>query len=472
MKLQKKLNHFIKYSPYLILIFFSIFSFLSLSIDLLDHHSFRQTQTNLITKNIDIFSIESLINTKLPIFSEPWIFIQEFPIYQLSVKIIFLLLNDYDLSSRLTSLLYFLASIYLVYKLYSPTKFNTIILFVSSPILIFFSSAALIESTATFFCILYVYVLTKNNNIFFPVITLVIVGITKLTLLPILIYYVCFIDKTFKKRNFIDLFISGFLILIWKNNADFYSLQSYITEILASHNLRGWIVGGFDDRFNYDILFKYVGRSIIYTGPGLLLFYFIRNKNYLINYFILILIPFICFPKINYIHDYYLFSTSFFIYLYTIKIIKKEEKELTHFLKLLIISINIFPFFISFGNKQSLLEIRLNENISITRETTLEISSFIRKQSNLDDIILSYNYNGWSSELAYYSDRKFTIAFNENILIKILDDDNRKEKFKYILLCNSNINNVDNYTYVKEFNNKLNYCKLFSSNLFSKARIE
>ena len=473
----------------LVIVYSSLFVLFSLDIPILEHHSFRQTQTAIISWYI--VGPFDLINTPLPIFGPPWLLNQELPIFQYLVKVIYFgigldtlqgLQNVGRSLSWVLSLLV-LVPIYYLSKLYSIDREDFFIfssLYLSAPLYVFFSTSFAIESTALLVSMIFLYFFNRYLiyrktlalilfSFFLSLSLLVkVTTATPFLLLTLFIYITHIYKDEFDFRIFSRLAIASLipiiLLILWKGHADSIAVSSILTEDLSSSSniMKEWIFGTIDDRININIYVKVFARILLYSSPGLLIIilvslffhyrkliqvssYIDKSTLLLISIILLIFITIFTFPKLHYIHDYYQYSIGIFAIFFISILLHKLKSNVKLFLVVLSISLNILAFFYhpisdSFYTKRF-------DYIGSDKQISFEkISSIIIENSETDDLIISSGFNGWSSELAFFTKRKFLINW-PHAFDKRLSEYKRMglaSNIKLAIICNYSIPGMSN----------------------------
>lgn len=440
-----------KYPLYLFLFstvtFFTV-NIIGLSEPVFSIHSFRQSQTALTS----YYLIENgfSFNYETPVVGFPWSIPFEFPLYQWIVSIISSIFNFNLLATGrfVSSLLGFMCVVPIYKSLFSlgiSRKYFFYIssLFLTSPLYLYWSGTFMIESTALFFTLYFFYYSIKIfncnyqfKNFFVGGLFLTLALLQKVTtVLPVLVLVCIYYFFNFNlytlivKKKFIILFFLLFilpvLILIcWVNFTDSVKELNPIGLSLTSKALHGWNWGDINIRFSkllwIDTVFK---RNIISNSPlgyigllaSLLCFSFSKyhTKKIIISLIFLFIFPFVLFPKLHQIHNYYqyanfvfyilLLSTSI-IYLTEFVIIKLLNKSLNLNIILAIVftclvSINFSKFYFGGYGKDRFAEKDISHN------RTYLVSEFIKKNTPRHLPIIVYGFD-WSSDIAFHSERK------------------------------------------------------------------
>lgn len=427
---------------------------------ILEMHSFRQTQTALSAFYLaDGFRLDYLT----PVVGYPWSIPFEFPLFQ------WVVINTSNLfqlpltsSGRLISLVFSLLCLIPINGLIirsgmkSSESLYMQSLFLSSPIYIFWAGTFMIESTALFFILSFLFFAYKiyqkkenNYDFIFATLFLTLAFLQKATTaLPIFCLciflftiktngYKYFYKPMFIKNNYKLLITFGLPLIIgvcWVNFTDFIKEQNTIGYYLTSSALWNFNWGDLSTRFSttlwHDVVIK---RSIFqssahYLSAIIILFsLFIKNKFFLKEKTIISLIAFtlafLFFPKLHVIHNYYQYAnTIFYLFslffatqniiisysLYRIDKLRNPVNLFEKFFFLLNIKNILFPLIVilsMINYYNSNYHFKKNNIITIENNRTLILADFIKKNSPIDKPIVIYGYQ-WNSELAFYAERK------------------------------------------------------------------
>lgn len=441
MKFKFSLNIFSK-ALFLISIFgILLINIINLGNPILDEHAFRQTQTALTSYYIKQDGFKFSYET--PVVGEPWSIPFEFPLYQLIVARLSKTFN-YPLTNtgKLVSLLFTLLSCFPLFFLLKKLNINknaiffSLMLFLSSPLYLFWSGTFMIETLALFFTLNFLYfgvLIYKGNfqflNFFFYFVFLTLALLQKITTAIIPLFLLCLIflilitkikNVLVRKRLLIKLFISTALpvsiAFLWVKYTDFIKQKNIIGASFTSDALFEWNYGSIEQRYSMALWFHTIFKRNISQSSFLVLgcvgvflgFFLIKERE--IKFVILImlllfLLPFFIFTNLHIVHSYYQLANSIFwsvsvgiSIFYLIRFFPKYENILYVLLFSFFLFSNYFFFTKSYLQPKEL-------KISEENSRTLRISNFIKKNTNENQPIVIYGY-GWSSEVAFYSERR------------------------------------------------------------------
>ena len=302
---------------------------------------YRQTQTALAT--LWMSSSESWIDFIFPVFGYPWLLPMEYPIFQIISNLISKLeIFSIETSGRSLSLvIYYLSLIPIRYilknKIHNDLLFY--IFYLTSPLLLYFSSKFLIDGFV-FFLSVSVFatflMLVKDfsiRNVILFIFFCNLCGLQKITgLMAALsgcgVYFIFYLISLKDKNSFIEIFKFSFVFLIsiilpilWVIYSDEIKNSFYLTSFLTSDALANWNYGNLNQRLDIYNLAKLFGWRITVLGGmfalflRLLLFRFnkLEENKIAISCLTCGLFGPIFFFNLYLVHDYYLISSLAFI---------------------------------------------------------------------------------------------------------------------------------------------------------------
>jgi len=313
----------------------------------LDMYAFRQAQTALTSY---WFIKEGFaLAYQTPVGGRPWAIPFEFPLYQGIVAVIAKAFNlSLDAVGRLVSYLFLLAclwpiaGIFRLLKLHRETFYIFAALILSSPVYLYWGRSFMIETTALFFTIAFLYYFTLGvregftascNALLLLCATLALLQ-KSTTALPVLIVmaliyaYVTLRQaegfKSLFKLRVLAVPVFGFLIpvvvaYIWIKFTDDQKSLNVLGQYLTSARLSPWNWGTFAQRFE-PALYEKVILIRMFVGNlgavvGLVLFVYFPiwcikqgRKIELVLFCIALalgFLPFFMFPNLHLVHTYY-----------------------------------------------------------------------------------------------------------------------------------------------------------------------
>ena len=298
-----------------------------------NHHSFRQSQTAI---TIYWMLNENLFSYIVPVTLPPWNMPRELPLYQFTVVILCKIFDfQIETCARGVSIIYFYLSSFLLYKnsllLFKSriTSRLVILLYLYSPVYLFWSRTCMIESCAVFFGLAFMYYalcFIKKNQI--NTVGLIVFGILAAlikitTFYPILIFiffYGLFYNIKFLKNKltwyifFLILIsiISWYLYCKRANEFDFLFIGSGQEGISWISDIQNKF---FDLEF-WKIIFWQVKNQVFTSFLFLLSLIFFGKKDVpylatIIGFFFAIF----SFANLYFVHDYYIYGSGFLLIL-------------------------------------------------------------------------------------------------------------------------------------------------------------
>lgn len=313
----------------------------------LDMYAFRQTQTALTSY---WFIKEGFaLAYQTPVGGTPWAIPFEFPLYQAIVAIVAKTFNlSLDAVGRMVSYLFLLACLWpiagivRVLKLNRETFFIIAALILSSPVYLYWGRSFMIETTALFFTIAFLYYFVSGlregfsascNALLLACATIALLQ-KSTTALPVLIVaaliyaYVTLRQaegfKSLFKLSVLAVPVFGFLIpvvvaYVWVKFTDDQKSLNILGEYLTSARLSSWNWGTLAQRFEpalYDkviLMRMFVGNLGAVVGLALFIYFPIwcvkqGRKNELALFCIALalgFVPFFMFPNLHIVHTYY-----------------------------------------------------------------------------------------------------------------------------------------------------------------------
>ncbi|MGP4672544.1 hypothetical protein ACSV5N_11335 [Agrobacterium salinitolerans] len=325
----------------------AFFSIYYLTQQPLDMYAFRQTQTAITSY---WFIKEGFaLAYQTPVGGKPWAIPFEFPLYQGIVAVIAKTFNlSLDAVGRLVSYLFLLAclwpvaGIFRIFKLKREAFYIFSALLFSSPVYLYWGRSFMIETTALFFTIAFLYYFSLGMregfsircNAFLLLCATLALLQKSTTALPVMIVaaliyaYVTLRQaerfKSLFKLKVLAVPVFGFLIpvivaYVWVKFTDDQKSLNILGEYLTSARLSYWNWGTFAHRFEpalYDkviLLRVFVGNLGAVVGLGLFIYFPIWCKKHgrrtELTLFCIALtlgfLPFFMFPNLHIVHTYY-----------------------------------------------------------------------------------------------------------------------------------------------------------------------
>ena len=462
---------------------------------ILEQHSFRQTQTAISIFYLikDGFTLSYIT----PVIGQPYSIPFEFPIFHFIVGLLskFLTVN-LDVMGRLVSLIFSIGVLIvndLVLKEIQVDKrarLFAFLLIIFSPVFLFWSGTFMIESAALFFTVsslLCAAKYFKQQRYLYLLCWLIFANLAMLqkvttALFPYIfgcfaILYASVANKKIKAWRLLALsLLLAIPILLgyaWVLYTDVLKSANPIALVkLTSSALSSWNYGTFAQRLSLDFwYFNLYLRAIAPTalfGIGIVASFFCfidsriskRIKCLIGGFFVLYSLPQLVFTNLFIVHNYYHYAVIIYLCNY-IAISYEQLFRVCKKLSIFLVSATCICSLIFFSR-----EYRHPKFDHIPKSfRTLEISYEVRKYTNAEDVFVLFGYD-WSSEVAYYSERK-SLSVPEWYLERFdIDELNRylDKSPKMIVFCNNNNHRYDSfmtrmhgYELVKE----LHDCSLF-----------
>ncbi len=424
----------------------AFFSLYYVSQQPLDMYAFRQTQTALtsywIIKEGFTFAYQT------PVGGRPWAIPFEFPLYQGLVAVI---AKTFDLSldvvGRLVSYLFLLAclwpiaGIFRLLKLNRETFYIFAALILSSPVYLYWGRSFMIETTALFFTIAFLYYFTLGlregftascNALLLLCATLALLQ-KSTTALPVLVVaaliyaYVTLRHaegfKSLFKLRVVAPPVFGFLVpvviaYIWVKFTDDQKSLNLLGEYLTSARLSAWNWGTFAERFAPPLYEKVILMRVfvgnIGAVVGLILFIYFpiwcikKGRKTELALFSIALalgfLPFFMFPNLHIVHTYYQSANlAFLLFAAALAlgtIYSYAPKAITGFF-LFIVASNYVYFGIKYYPA-------ISQRFS-SYDRDIAVGKSLKNATTEDGQFIALG-NDWSSTFSYFAERKsFTI---------------------------------------------------------------
>ncbi len=403
---------------------------------ILDQHAFRQTQTAIsaywISKNWYFF------NYQTPVLGYPWMIPFELPVYQWIVAIIATLLPiNLDQAGRVVSLGFFLLSYIplkgIVGRINSHKDLPIFIfaILMLSPIYLFWSRAFLMESTALFFSLSFVYSVAKylqrQSLVGFALMTIcaILAACIKITT------YVSFSfagamfvihDMWVYRRNIfkrseilkyiaiaLSVILSVAVLEVWVQYSDALKDKLQFGYLLTSKNLFYWNFGNLHQRLSSKLWSVVFGRAMEQTLGSPLIFWTVAGMSLMGSRktlilqalcFALYISNFLIFTNLHIIHDYYQYSNAIFL----VVGVSLGVWESFHKFSASIFA-TLFACFILvelIGFKLYFYHDMINQS---NAPQTLALANYLRKNTASNEVVVGFGLQ-WASDVPYYAERR------------------------------------------------------------------
>jgi hypothetical protein len=413
--------------------------FVGIAKPLLDLHSFRQTQTALSAYWIIHDGISLAYET--PVLGYPWRIPLEFPIYQWILALLGLIGIPIEVAGRLVSYCFFIACLWPLWMIFRLMKLKTeiflitAILFVSSPLYLFWSRTVMVESTALFFAALWlallIALLTMPKATWSSFIAVAAAGTTaglvKITTLPPFYFLggLFFLDRayiTWREGQISDRWkTSAFAILaftipivityVWVVYSDeIKAAGNPFSQGLTSTALHEWNFGTIHQRLTPYFWEYIVGHRVLKDLFGYSwIFAILLAGTVLISsrYVMLMLaaglaflIPFLLFTNLHWAHNYYQYANGVFLIVLVgfaiTNLFDADRTRLGISLLALIVAGQIAYFYVHFAPYLT---------ADYSKNPTLRLARLAKSLTSENQSLLVI-WPDWSSEVPFYSQRK------------------------------------------------------------------
>jgi len=314
---------------------------------LIEQHGYRQTQTGLTALYFikEGFKIDYIT----PMFGYPWKVPMEFPMYQYFVAAYKVYSGkNLDIAGRIVSIAFLYLSlipVFFIGKLFTNKVSNAIWLLpciIIHPLTIYWSRSFLIESTALFFNLLYVWVglelLYKQKIwLYMPLILLgVIAPISKSTtgLIHIIclgIFYLFHLLERFKWENikneilfYLPKGLVAFVIplvstIVWTKWTDQIKVANFTSDFWASSDpvMQKWNFGTLEQKLSLDVWkqidgFEFHFIIILIILLAISVSFRVKYWKEIVAFTVSGLAGPLIFTNLYYVHDYYSFANTVF----------------------------------------------------------------------------------------------------------------------------------------------------------------
>jgi len=408
---------------------------------ILEAHGFRQTQTAL---TVYYYIKEGIkLDYLTPVIGQNWAIPFEFPIYQILVAAVVNVTHaPLDSAGRIVSWVFMClccGPLYLsLRRLGAPaaTCLLCVALVMGAPEYVFWSGTFMIETTALFFTLCFVFYAlrilqkrAKTLDYLLGALFLTLGLLQKVTtILPVAMMFSLLVAVTYLRpatifREWRPIAASAAMVLlgvalmyVWTVHSDLVKTHNPIGATMMSSKLLQWNFGTLSQRLSSQlwsqVLYERVFRGSVFgaTGAVAILCGIVLAPQVRMRWTIAIatlagLSQFLIFTNLHIIHDYYQVSaTLYFLIAVGLSVGALAEKFapgrplLFALAAIALVGANFFGF----GNTYASVR-RIQMTTSNT--TTLNISEFIKSATAQDDVVVWYGFD-WSSEVAYYSQRK------------------------------------------------------------------
>lgn len=413
-----------------------------ISLPILEEHSFRQTQTALTAYYLKLDGFKFGYET--PVVGEPWSIPFEFPIYQWIVANISSYTDiQLTVAGRIVNLFFVILCCVPIWRglkllnIKEEAIYCSLILFLTAPTYLFWAGTFMIEGAALFFSLAFLYYAVKILKGFYSLqcylllsLFLLLASLQKITtvlpvvmvLCPFLISSLLFQKNTSAINYYKELIKFGIAILIpigiaviWITYTDQIKSQNLIGMKLTSASLSQWNYGTLSQRLSTDfwdglILYRSIWKSSFSFIGIFIIFYalvFLKNRHLkiiILTSIALFLTPFLLFANLHLIHNYYQTSNVVFLSIavgislfYVLEGLFGRDNILLPTILIIISLSNIYYY------KQDYYPKKISD---ISAHRTIVLGNFIKEQTDPSFPVVWIGGYDWSSEVAFYSERK------------------------------------------------------------------
>lgn len=406
----------------------------------LDIHGFRQTQTAISVYWLAKGGPWLVYHT--PVFGAPWSVPFEFPLYQWLVALLAGLSPlSVDQAGRVVGVMFLLGSALVLYRLVRRVSGSgTSALFacgamLASPLILFWSRAVMIESTAVFFSLLFVHATVAFHQVcgrrgrwaLVMVTAAVLAALVKITTFfgfavfvaaGLLVHVLRSRDRAARMACLPTLAGAALAVLAalaalktWLAFADAAKAQTLLGGSLTSTNLASWNYGPLalrlDPAFWDTVVFGRalvdgLGHPWLLTGAVLVLVYERRHLGWLALLAVGYLAPFLTFANLHWVHNYYQYANIMFpcvALALALWLLARSSRGGT--LAAMAAAVLVCAL--------SWTELRRQFVPTILRDyrddRVMVLARFLQTHTSADQAILGFGLD-WSSELPYYAERR------------------------------------------------------------------
>lgn len=404
---------------------------------ILEMHSFRQTQTAV--SSYWMATTSNWLAYPTPVLGYPWVLPFEFPFFQaVALAAASALPINLDQAGRLVSWLFAFATIWpLRVALIEITGRRSLadasaVLFLLSPLYLFWSRAFLIESTALFFAVsflalLAVYLRAHSVRVAAAMILCaVMAALVKITTFfgfalaaaILMLVHVVRARGSWSLRSFMRLYAPALVSVLaamvltafWVRFSDAEKARTVWGAALGSGNLNAWNFGDWGQKLQgslwTDVIFGRAARDLLGSAwlfPLSAIAAFLAprgNRGFALAMVALYLAPFLVFTNVHVVHNYYQYANGIFLVVLLacgIEALGSMAGERARLVALALASVLML-----FGFRRDFLPAITGP---LPATGTLELAAFARANSGPDDMLLIFGAD-WSSEIPYYATRR------------------------------------------------------------------
>jgi len=307
----------------------------------MDNYSFRQTQTAWSAYWLWHDGFRLAYET--PVLGYPWSIPYEFPLYQSLVALLHSFGLSIEVAARLLSFTFYIATLYPLWILTKALNLDRIvwlilaILFLASPLYVYWSRTVMVESCALFFSVFALALIAKflkegrRSTLVFAFITGALAVLTKATTFPafaflagLLVLGYGFTDLRQGKLSAARLRWRGSALAaliaaiavgaVWTWYTDQIKAENPFGERLTSVNLAHFNFGSWQQRFSAEFWRRIFDRAMpdifgyAFLVAGVAAAAALQNRRYaylMLGASIGFVLPFLLFTNLHFVHSYY-----------------------------------------------------------------------------------------------------------------------------------------------------------------------
>ena len=425
---------------------------------LLDLHSFRQTQTALSA--YWLLRGGPWLAYETPVLGAPWSIPFEFPLYQWIVAIIATTGLPLDGAGRLVAFGFYLATLWPIYILFRAVGLGRIaflstgILFMTSPLYLFWSRTFLMESCALFFSCLALGLLAGylHDKAPWTAISASVAGtaatLTKATTFPAFaVVGGCLIlldlgQRLHARRGLPELklaFIPGLVIITpfligyaWVHYSDHLKIANEFGRMLTAANLWAWNFGSLQQRLSSALWNDTIHHRVLpdLFGPAVPVAFVafgaaLPRPRFALGSILAgvgFLVPFLVFTNLHIVHNYYQYANGIFalavvgIGVASIAAGRQPFQYVLAGAALIALVVAQSDFYFSAYSNYITKD--------YTKDRILRIAQLTAQQTLRDESIIVIG-DEWSAAIPYYSQRKALVLatwFPHELLVKVFEN--------------------------------------------------
>jgi len=402
---------------------------------ILERHAFRQAQTALTAQMFLEHGFRLAYET--PVLGEPWSIPMEFPLYQAIVALLtFVTGAGITVVGRLVSLAFTLACCVPIHAtlrrlgISRHARFFALAMVLTSPVYLFWSGTFMIESTALFFALCFLYFAVRISEgepswrdfagcALFLALALLQKVTTALPMLPVA--GVLVLARNWRNGRGLAFWAPALLAVAvplaigwgWVAWTDAIKAQHPLGATLTSQALAGWNYGRLDQRLSlyfWETLFK----RVVWPSPGMMLglaivalAFFRADRRLRLVYLALLalfLLPLLVFANVHFVHDYYQTADAVFWSLLlglSVAAVMETARPARYAWKPLVAGVLLLLNVDGFNEEYDLYKFtRIGDD-----ERTLQLADYVRRETP-PELPVIWIADDWTSEYAFYAGRR------------------------------------------------------------------